>query len=505
LIAKYLKLSKLWQASLLTFLSGLLVLVAYIWLISSGLWIQWRTYTGYYDQLATAFSHGQLALEAKPDPALMALPDPYDPTARAGVPYPVDISLYQGRFYLYFGPAPALVLLFVKVFVSAEIGDQYLVFLFVFGILLVQSLLILRIWRRYFQDIPPWIVPVCVLVSGLIQPFSWILREPRVYNAAITGGQFFFLAGFYCVFSALDRASISNWRLVLSGWLWMAAVGSRITLVLPVFLMTLLATLWIFRTYRRERRLAGSVSALAALGLPLVLGLASLGWYNWARFGSVWDTGYSYALAAQDLQKHRQDLFSMAYALPNLYNYLFIPPKLKNLFPFLSSAYGNKGLALPYLPLPEIYYSQEITGLLFSAPFSLFAIIPLIRLPDGSKRQPMGSMGAADPFLFKWLTAGLLGSFLCEFALLLVYFWAATRFFADFMPSLLLLSLMGFWQGYRAYAARPAGRAFYLLTGLGLIGASIIVSNLLALSISSAQFRQLNPVLWRALLNLFQR
>jgi len=244
---------------------------------------------------------------------------------------------------------------------------------------------------------------------------------------------------------------------------------------------------------------------MAGLGLPLVVGLAILGWYNWARFGSVFETGFSYQLAAQNYQEHRQDLFSIAYTFPNIYNYLFIPPKLKNIFPFLSSAFGNNSLAIPYLPVPKIYYSQEITGLLYSAPFTLFAIIPVSSLLYRLKRQLISSMSEDNLYLFKWLIAGLFGSFLFEFAFLLVYFWAATRFFADFIPALVLLSTIGFWQGYRYYATRPVNRALYLLAGIGLIAVSIVVSNLLALSVSSARFRELNPVLWREIVNLFQR
>ena len=64
--------------------------------------------------LATAFEHGSFSLEAKPNPALLALPDPYDPSARAGINYPKDFSLYKGRYYLYFGPVPALILAIFK-------------------------------------------------------------------------------------------------------------------------------------------------------------------------------------------------------------------------------------------------------------------------------------------------------------------------------------------------------------------------------------------------------
>jgi hypothetical protein len=63
----------------LTILLGLLVIIIYIWLMSAGLWTTWPSTTNYYDQLATAFQHGHPALEIEPDPALLALSNPYDP------------------------------------------------------------------------------------------------------------------------------------------------------------------------------------------------------------------------------------------------------------------------------------------------------------------------------------------------------------------------------------------------------------------------------------------
>ncbi len=54
------------------------------------------------------------------------------------------------------------------------------------------------------------------------------------------GGQFFFLAGLYAAFDALDESAIIGWKLVLTGVLWAAAIGSRITQILPVGFMTIM-------------------------------------------------------------------------------------------------------------------------------------------------------------------------------------------------------------------------------------------------------------------------
>ena len=62
----------------------------------------------YYNLLVDGFRHGHLYLPVKPEPELLALENPYDPVANAAYRL-LDPSLYNGRYYLYFGPVPAVV------------------------------------------------------------------------------------------------------------------------------------------------------------------------------------------------------------------------------------------------------------------------------------------------------------------------------------------------------------------------------------------------------------
>src|SRR5882757_4094512 len=63
----------------------------------------------YYALLAKAFLAGQLSLPVEVPPELAAAKNPYEPAERT---YPVlhNASFYKGKYYIYFGPAPALVL-----------------------------------------------------------------------------------------------------------------------------------------------------------------------------------------------------------------------------------------------------------------------------------------------------------------------------------------------------------------------------------------------------------
>ena len=64
---------------------------------------------GYYNHLAESVLQGRLDLGIAPRRELLELPDPYDPVANA--PFRLhDVSLFEGRYFLYFGITPVAVL-----------------------------------------------------------------------------------------------------------------------------------------------------------------------------------------------------------------------------------------------------------------------------------------------------------------------------------------------------------------------------------------------------------
>ena len=79
-----------------------------LWLDSGGRLVVWPSHTVYYEVLADAFMHHQVSLRIQPRAELAALPDPYDPAAN--LPYRWhDVAYYDGKYYLPWGPAPALI------------------------------------------------------------------------------------------------------------------------------------------------------------------------------------------------------------------------------------------------------------------------------------------------------------------------------------------------------------------------------------------------------------
>jgi hypothetical protein len=479
--------------SILTLLLMALVLVTYLWLVSVGYWKDWPATTDYYHRLALAFRQGQVYLPDQPDPALLDLQDPYDPEMRGSVPVIWDLSLFNGKYYLYWGPTPALVLAVLYTLLPGPIGDAQLVFGFVSGIFILNVLILTHVRQQFYPRLPAWAFCLAVLVMGMANPLPWLLNRPAVYEAAIASGQFFLLGGIVFFFTASSQPKPSPWRLAAAGACWIGAVGARTSLVFAVWLLVVLAVLAVILSKARVYRIRQRLLAVFCLGLPLALGALGIGWYNWARFGSPLDFGHRYQITGMDLNHIYDQVFSLANMLPNLHNYLLNPFTRLEVFPFIKPDWGGKGMLL-MLPTPPNYYSEQITGLLPGVPFVLFALLPLVWLVRGSP--------GIRPHLRRVIIS-LAGAFFLAFIFNLGYLVVTMRYLADFLPCLLLLAVVGFWQAHHSLVRRPFWQGVIALLGIYLAFSTLRVGFLLAVTGYQARFENLNPALFDQLTRFF--
>ncbi len=468
----------------LYFLCGLLVsliILAYVWCVSVGLWTTWPESTNYYDMLATSFSHGRLALEVKPDPALLALKDPYENISREGIPVIWDASLYQGKYYFYWGPTPALLLALIKRFYTNQIGDNILTLVFFVGMLIFLSLLILGLWKGYFPETPRWAVLLSIPFVGLINPIPFALLDSQVYEAAIASGQFFFIGGLYWLFTTFNQPSIP--RLTLASIFFALAVGSRNTLILPVGFLALIVLIWVIKAQR-----ARAFTLILAFALPLFLGAVSYGWYNFARFGSVTEFGFRYQLNSFNIFDSVNQVFSITYVPPNLFKTLLNPFERRDSFPFIRATRGfGPAWFESFLPEFYLYYAEGTTGILVGSPFVIFALLAGLRKKEN----------------LNWILISLTGSTLLILLTLQVFFYTAMRYLLDLIPALSLLAVIGFWNGLYRLQTRPAVRWAFATLGTALCLYGFAISFLLTISSHLPRFRTYNLDLLQQLTSTF--
>jgi len=485
----------LWNSRItwLTALSALAVVVIYIFFISVGTWTKWPTTTDFYAQLARAFDHGQVSLLTKPDPSILALQNPYQyDELRKKATYIWDVSLFNSKYYIYWGPAPAVIMAIVGLFRPIKVGDQYVVFASACGLFFVNILLLFGLWKRFFSDLPVWAFEIIVLFVGLVSPLLWSLNDPEIYEASILFGQFLLIAGFYFAFISFDKPELSTWKLALAGICWAVAIASRITLILPITFWIALIIFFTIKTNKRD-----VWKSLLVMIAPLLISLAAMGWYNSFRFDSPLEFGLHYQLTSSDLRKTQ--LFSLTYLPSNLYGYLFYGFDLQNMFPFLVADNPMHPIIFPNLT-PSVLFEQT-TGILWTSPFLLFALIPLIALIREKKSSRQNN-------LLRWVNLSLLGSTLLLFSTILLYFYQTMRFLADITPQLALLSGIGFWQGLQYFKMKQNKfQPAYQYAAILLVIVSCVISFLLAiLSYRYAnRFDKYDPAMLNAFIHFFSR
>jgi hypothetical protein len=461
-----------------------LAVVVYIWAVSGGTWTQWPTYSGYYQRLADAFSRGQTCLVEPPHPSLLALPDPYDPVTNR--PFALhDASLFRGRYYLYWGPVPAVVIAAINnVLRVPAVPDQAVVFTAAGGTTVFAALLLMRLWRRHFTDQPAWTPALGVALVALATPTPFNLARPMIYEASIHAAQMFFAAGMYLVARGLDppvrRDRPRSGVLLVSATCFACAVGCRAGVGLAAIGV---AACVCWRCLRMPAESGGRprpcILATAAFLLPLYAGALALAGYNFARFDSPLELGIRHQLAGFHSPKETPRLIRVRHVGPNLATYATEPVPESELFPFVRAPAGQSyGLAdLIRRPVQQIGRGVP-AGLTWATPFAVFAVVPLVvSLGRGRRRRSLWTDHEPDARRFvPWfaLTLGVCAVALAAPAMLLAVSGAHLRYQADWTPTLMLLAIVGFWLARRGLEEHRGARR--VVTAVALFAAAVTIA-----------------------------
>jgi hypothetical protein len=352
--------------------------------------------TDFYNLLVEGLMEGRLSLPLDPDPRLLALPDPYDPVANA--PFRIasvthDLSLFRGRYYIYFGVTPAVTLFLpFRLMTGHSLPLSLAVALFASAATLLASLFVGSLWRLGGLPIARGLGAATLLAVGWGNCLPFILRRPAIYEAAAVSGYFFVAL---CAWSSARACeSRSALRLGLASLAAGLAVGCRPT-HLVACLMPLLAGLALKRGSNRTEQKRFLLAAI----IPAAAVLTSLLLYNHLRFGDILEFGQSYFL----YDYHRGDNLPGLRFLPaNLWIQFLSAPSSDPAFPF----FRLEPRSLPPLPAGHLVV-DPVAGTLVCAPLSLLCILaPLIpRARDGLRRSALWLLALG------LLTAGAVATF----------------------------------------------------------------------------------------------
>jgi hypothetical protein len=412
----------------LVYLSSLsLVIVFYFWTIVSNGRHPNDPSAFYYPHLADAFLKKQTYLQQKPEPELLELKDPYDPDQNW--PYRLhDASLYKGKYYIYFGPTPA-VLVFApyRLLTRHDLQQRLAVFIFCSLGYIFSRMLFSALVRDHFPRTPLWLRVGAMFSLGLANACPFLLRRPDVYEVAISSAYGLLQLAFLCFYVSLKDPRKTVAGLFLVSFCIGAAVASRYNYLFAAGVFVLfLGWNWWWQRERKERLAWTVFVALVPIG---AIGLA-LAWYNKVRFGSPFDFGWKYQLAGVEVSKIT---FTSIANLPyTIWYYFLSQPDWQATFPFVK---------LPPTPGPYYVFGEghffgleKVAGLFVLAPVSIFALalpFELARLRAKEKEVDFKPLEMTLLFIAA-ATLGVLLPILCISG-------ATMRYMVDFAPGFIFL------------------------------------------------------------------
>ena len=301
-----------------------------------------------YKELAHSLKEGQVALPYEPSEGLKEAPNPYDTIylQANGIEYKADYAYYNEKYYVYFGIVPEILLyLPYYLFTGNDLPNHIAVFffyaVFVFGVFMSLR----EIAIRYFKDASYVILIMTSVALSTASTFAYLYFTADLYSVPVMAGLGLTMTGLYCWMVGFRLRKNSRLCILLYalGSLFMAMVaGCRpqmllfSALFLPIFWDELVAAI------KSDEGKKAAIGKCIAFCLPYIVVAVGVMYYNYARFGSVFDFGATYSLTNNDMNLRGTSISRM---LLGLGSFLFQLPYINGVFPFLQSV----GLEYSYM------------------------------------------------------------------------------------------------------------------------------------------------------------
>ena len=252
-----------------------------------------------YEKMAEALLAGHFYLDCDVDQKLLDMENPYDNEARKelGVNAYWDHSFYNGKYYMYFGIVPVILLflpfrLITGVSLLSYHATQIFVAFYILGVFLLFALLEKKLFSRL-----PFIMYILLSVSVSVMSIWLAVDAPALYCTALTAAICMMIWCFYFWAKAFyedNRERKSIWYGILGSLFGALAFGCRP----PVALANILILI-VFIYYAKKRK--GSIVKCFVTLIPYAVVGILLMLYNYVRFGSVFEFGQSYQLTYYDM------------------------------------------------------------------------------------------------------------------------------------------------------------------------------------------------------------
>lgn len=379
-----------------------------------------------YQELAHSLKAGTVELTNQyVDPALLEVDNPYDTIALSAenIQYSMDYAFYNGKYYAYFGIVPEVLFYYPYLLIKGEDLQNYQVMMLL-SIMLVVAIfwLVSGLIRKYAKSVPYFFYLLLCVATTLSANFVYLMGRPDIYNVPILAATVFTLLGLAGLIEAIVNGKTWVKRCSLGvGALSLALVaGCRPQLLI----LSGIALLWLFCEDGWKKRKLFTKSSIVETVIfvaPYLIVAILVCWYNFARFGNVFDFGATYSLTSNDMNSRG---FNMNRLLRSLYCYMLQPAVINTDFPFLQASFSGGNYMGKFL------YEYTYGGILVA---NAFLVSIWIGLVSGFKKI---KKDAKCLIIYLIVSAIIIGAFDANSAGVLY------RYTCDFAPAMIVAALV---------------------------------------------------------------
>ena len=351
----------------------------------------------YFVPLANSLIHGRLDISFQP---------PFNELVPVG-----------GKYFVIYPPMPAVVLIPAVAIMGLNFNQVWAsIFLAALSVGLFYLLI-----ERFIQK--RWVVLSTTALFGFGTNF---------FFTSLSGIPWYFahIVAIFFLLLALLAATADKPRPTLAGLFLAGAFLSRLPTVLsiPIFIYLILLIL-------KESRSENRAKTIAAFFAPIIIAILLFALYNWTRFGSPFQTGYSLIPGVLQEPWYTHGIFSLHY-IPRQLSAIFLKmPKIMGKFPFVQPS--NIGMALwlttPALLLLPFAKSKKykliwfyLTALLVAAPLLVHGTVGFTQF--GYRHSLDFILFLLIPLAFTFERLGQKISLTFVGLCLLINFWSALLF-----------------------------------------------------------------------------
>ena len=350
-----------------------------------------------------------------------------------GRDYIWDAAFYNGKYYIYFGILPALILLIPYYMVTGEYMLSSLAIL-IFSVLTIISMkeLIKSIFKRYFNDVPFNLMVYSLIILLFGSQILVINGRPKFYELAVISGLFFAITGIVFLFNALEDEKIKYRYLFGSSLFLSLSVACRPTMLLTSFIAMPYFIKIAINSIKKRKDI---FKTFCVIGIPYLIIGGLLMYYNYIRFNSIFEFGASYQLTVNDMSHLKNRLATI---WTGIMCNLFGIPKFTASFPFVQN---NEDIITFY----GYYYRESMLGGLSILVPICFFIFTIGKIYIKSERKE--SFWGALIFI-------VTGIIMCILSIMMA--GSLPRYLADYAWILIIGGIMSFVELRNLYITEEA-------------------------------------------------